>query len=103
MTHRLITRGLVTALVALAAACTMDKQKAPDLSGPSEFSTSVAISISPDVLPPEGASQRDLTAAARAAHGQPLRTVALRAEIRVDGTPVDLGPLSARSVVTGAD
>jgi PKD repeat protein len=103
MTHRPIVRGLVTALVALAAACTMDKQKAPDLSGPSEFSTSVAISISPDVLPQDGASQSVITVTTRDANGQPLRNVALRAEIRVDGTPVDLGTLSARSVVTGAD
>jgi PKD repeat protein len=103
MTQRLITRGLGIALAALAAACTMDKQKAPDLSGPSEFSTSVAISISPDVLPQDGASQSLITVTARDANGQPLRNVSLRAEIRVAGTPVDMGTLSARSVVTGAD
>ena len=103
MTHRLITRGLAIVLVALTAACTMTKQEAPDLSGPSEFSTSVAVAISPDVLPQDGASQSVITLTARDAQGQPLRNVGLRVEIRVDGTPRDLGSLSARSVVTGTD
>ena len=103
MTHRLITRGLAIVLVALTAACTMTKQEAPDLSGPSEFSTSVAVAISPDVLPQDGASQSVITLTARDAQGQPLRNLGLRVEIRVDGTPRDLGTLSARSVVTGTD
>ena len=103
MTHRLITRGLAVTLAAMVAGCTTHKQKAPDLSGPSEFSTSVGISISPDVLPQDGSSQSMITITTRDANGQPLRNVALRAEIRVDGTPVDLGALSARSLVTGAD
>ena len=103
MTHRLITRGLAIVLVALTAACTMTKQAAPDLSGPSEFSTSVAVAISPDVLPQDGASQSVITLTARDAQGQPLRNVGLRVEIRVDGTPRDLGTLSARSVVTAND
>jgi PKD repeat protein len=103
MKHRFFTRRLVIALAALAAACTTTKQEAPDFSGPSEFSTSVVVSISPDVLPQDGASQSVITMTARDANGQPLRNVSLRAEIRVDGTPTDLGSLSARSVVTGSD
>ena len=84
MTNRLITRGLAIVLVALTAACTMTKQEAPDLSGPSEFSTSVAVAISPDVLPQDGASQSVITLTARDAQGQPLRNVGLLVEIRVD-------------------
>jgi PKD repeat protein len=103
MTDRLITRGLAIAFLALTSACALDKQEAPDLSGPSEFATSVAISISPDVLPQDGASQSTITLTARDAQGQPVRNLGLRVETRVDGTPRDFGTLSARSVVTGSD
>jgi PKD repeat protein len=103
MKHRLFTRALVVAVAAVAGACTLDKQTAPDLAGPSEFATSVVISISPDVLPQDGSSQSVITMTARDANGQPLRNLGLRAEIRVDGTPIDFGTLSARSVVTGSD
>jgi chitodextrinase len=103
MTHRLITRGLAVVLLASSWACTLDKQEAPDLSGPSEFATSVTISISPDVLPQDGASQSTITITARDPQGQPVRNLGLRVETRVDGTPRDFGALSARSVVTGAD
>ena len=102
-THRLITRGLTIVLLALTSACTMNKQEAPDLSGPSEFATSVTVSISPDVLPQDGASQSTITLTARDAQGQPVRNLGLRVEIRVDGVPRDLGSLSARSVVTSSD
>lgn len=94
--------GLLAAAVAFAG-CTMNKQEAPPLSGPSEFSTSVAISVSPDVLSQDGASQSVITITARDSGGQPMRNVALRAEISVNGTPQDFGSLSARSVVTGSD
>jgi hypothetical protein len=103
MTHRLITRGLAIVLLASSWACTLDKQEAPDLSGPSEFATSVTISISPDVLPQDGASQSTITITARDPQGQPVRNLGLRVETRVDGTARDFGSLSARSVVTGND
>ena len=42
-------------------------------------------------LPQDGASQSLVTVTARDANAQPLRNVTLRAETRVDGTPVDFG------------
>ena len=90
-------------LTALLSACTMTKQEAPDFTGPSEFGTSVVVSISPDVLPQDGASQSVVTVTARGPNGQPIPNLALRAEIRVNGTPMDFGSLSARSIVTGSD
>lgn len=81
----------------------MKKQEAPDLAGPSEFSTSIVVTITPDVLSQDGASQSIITITARDANGQPVRNLALRVEIRVNGTITDFGSLSARTVVTGSD
>jgi PKD repeat protein len=100
-----LTVRLVTAagVMALASACTMKDQEAPPLTGPSEFSQSITISASPDVLPQDGASQSFITVTALDPNAQPIRNLTLRTEIRVGGTPVDFGVLSTRSVVTGSD
>jgi chitodextrinase len=93
----------VAGALALASACTMKDQDAPPLTGPSEFAQSIGISVSPDVLPQDGASQSFITVTALDPNAQPLRNLTLRAETRVGGVPVDFGTLSARSVVTGSD
>jgi chitodextrinase len=103
MNHRSFARGVLVVLAAVLSACTMKKQEAPDFAGPSEFGTSIVISISPDVLPQDGASQSVVTVTARGPNGQPVANLSLRAEIRVNGTPMDFGSLSARSIVTGSD
>jgi chitodextrinase len=99
-----ITRfvALVVA-TAVMASCTMKDQEAPPLTGPSEFGTSVTIQVTPDVLQQDGASQSVVSVIVRTAQGQPVSGVPLRAEIRVDGVPVDFGSLSARNIVTGSD
>jgi PKD repeat protein len=81
----------------------MKDQDAPPLSGPSEFGQSVTVTVNPDSLPQDGASQSLVTVTVRDADSQPLRNVTLRVETRVDGLAVDFGSLSARSIVTGAD
>ena len=91
------------AAVAVAGACTLNSQEAPPLTGPSELGQSLAISVSPDVLPQDGASQSFIMVTVRDANSQPVRNLTLRTEIRVGGTPVDFGTLSAKSVVTGND
>ena len=93
---------LAAAGLALAA-CTMKKQEAPPLTGPSEFATSITIQAAPDVITQDGASQSLITITARDPFGQPLRNVTLRVETFVNGTRVDFGTLSARTVVTGSD
>src|SRR5436190_9384616 len=91
------------AVLLTLAGCTMHDQEAPPLSGPSEYSTSIAISIAPDVLTQDGASQSLVTVTARDANGQPLRNVSLRAEVAIGGVHADFGTLSARNLVTGND
>jgi chitodextrinase len=100
-----LTARLATAagVLALASACTMKNQDAPPLTGPSEFSQSITVAVSPDVLPQDGASQSFITVTALDPNAQPIRNLTMRTEIRVGGTPVDFGVLSARSVVTGSD
>ena len=90
----------VIAGAALLAACTVKKQDAPGLSGPSELGTALTISVSPDVLAQDGASQSIVTISARNATGQPLANLGMRAEIAVNGTLTDFGRLSAHNLVT---
>jgi PKD repeat protein len=84
----------------LLGACTVKKQAAPSLTGPSELSMAITIAVSPDVLAQDGASQSLVTITARDSNGQPFRNLSLRAEISVNGTITDFGTLSARNVVT---
>jgi PKD repeat protein len=100
---RLHSFVILAALAVGVSGCTMKDQERPPLAGPSEFAQSLFVSVSPDVLPQDGASQSLVTATVRDANAQPMRNVTLRAEIRVGGVPVDFGALSARSVVTGND
>ncbi|HWP98920.1 MAG TPA: PKD domain-containing protein [Vicinamibacterales bacterium] len=103
MVHR-FARLTGSALAAvLAAGCTVSKQEPPPLAGPSEQALSLVVSATPDVLPQDGASQAVVTALARGTDGRPLANVSMRAEIRLDGIPVDFGQLSARTIATGAD
>jgi len=97
------TAAVSTAVLLCVAGCTVKSQETPDLSGPSEYGTSVGISIAPDVLTQDGASQSLITVTARGANGQPLRSLSLRAEVQIGGIRADFGSLSARNLVTGAD
>jgi PKD repeat protein len=58
VTHRFRTVliGLAPIAVTLAAGCTVSKQEAPELSGPSAFGTSITAVASPDTLPRDGQS-----------------------------------------------
>ena len=107
MTHAFLTctarRAAVAVLVVTAAACTMKKQEAPGLTGPSEFAQSITVSVSPDVLAQDGSSQSVITVLALGPNGEPLRSVSMRVEIVVNGIPVDFGSLSARNVVTNSE
>lgn len=96
----------ITAAAALAAlsACTVHKQAdAPALTGPSETGTSVSLTVTPDIITQDGASQAVVTATVYGPNGQPQRSVPLRAEIIVGGASADFGTLSAHNVVTDAN
>jgi PKD repeat protein len=105
MKYQRLSRGAVAGVVAalLAAGCTVKKDEAPPLIGPSELGKAIAITVTPDVLTQDGVSQSVVRVTVRNQHGQPVPNEALRAEIWVDGTPRDFGTLSARNVVTGGD
>ena len=94
--------GGVACLAALVASCTMKEQEAPPFTGPSEFARSITVQVSPDVLAQDGASQSIVTVIAKGPNGEPLRDVQMRAEIHVNGTPVDFGSLSQRTLFTNA-
>ena len=91
------------AAAAGAAACTVNDQDAPPLTGPSEFAKSITVSVSPDLLTQDGGSQSVITVDARGINGEPLRNESMRVEIVVGGVTTDFGFLSARNIVTGTD
>jgi len=92
------------ALLAGVAACTVHKQETPSLGGPSEFGKSLVLSVNPDVLSQDGQSQSVISIDARDSNGSPLRNVALRTDVSVNGAVSEdaqhVGSLSARSLVT---
>lgn len=94
---------LTVAVAAACAACTVSRTPAPPLQGPSELGLSLTLTADPSVLSMDGASQSQITIEARDANGQLLANVALRAEILANGSFVDFGSLSARTVVTGSN
>ncbi len=95
---------LLTLAVAICgAACTVSRTPAPPLSGPSELGLSLATSANPEVISQDGASTSQITIQAFDANGQPAKSVALRAEIMVNGVITDFGTISAHSLVTGGD
>jgi PKD repeat protein len=97
---RAIAAGSLAVVVAALTGCTMKNQDAPPLTGPSGLGTTVSLSVSPDVLPQDGASQSIVTIRAFDSNGNPLRNLSLSTEIRVGGVRTDFGSLSARNLVT---
>jgi PKD repeat protein len=89
--------------VAASLGCTLGKQNAPGLTGPSEFGLSLATSATPDLMNQDGQSRSTITVVARDANSQPVSGLTLRAEIVVGGFYVDFGALSSRTVSTGSD
>jgi PKD repeat protein len=104
MKNVLVPRCVALAAIALiAAGCTMKEQEPAPLTGPSEFAQSLTVSVTPDLLTQDGASQSVVTVIARGPSGAPLANLSLRAEIYVDGVATDFGSLSARNIVTDAN
>jgi hypothetical protein len=85
---------------AVGAACTMKENEAPAFAGPSEFGQSITVSVTPDAIVQDGASQSVVTVTALGPNGDPIANLSLRADIRVDGLVTDFGTLSARNLVT---
>src|SRR5262249_48477802 len=100
MTYRLIAASAASLFL---AACTVHKQETPSLTGPSALGTSLVVTVSPDVLAQDGASQSLVQITTRDSNGSPLRNVSMRVEIAVDGVITDFGRLSARNVVSDSN
>jgi len=99
----IVTLSAIAALGVALVGCTTKKTEPPAPSGPSEFATSIQITASPDVLSQDGQSESQITVIARDPNNQPLRNLALRADIVVGGTVVDFGSLSQKHIATGSD
>lgn len=103
MTQSTLKAFAILGAAAVFGSCTMKDQDPPPFAGPSEFGQSVTVSVNPDSLPQDGASQSLVTVTVRDKDSAPMRSVTLRVETRVGGQPVDFGSLSARSIVTDAN
>lgn len=88
--------AVVVAAALVAGACTLDKQTAPDVTGPSELSLSVTMTATPDQLPRNGTAQSVVTVVARDANGKAL--AGQRFAVGVSGASG--ATLSAASVTT---
>ncbi len=99
----MVRRLIVLLAVMAVGACTLDKQDAPSLSGPSELGLSLQVTATPDVITQDGQSQSTVSVIARDANSQPVRGLTMRVETSVDGTIVDFGTLSSRTISTGSD
>jgi len=61
--------------------CTLDSQRRPDFSGPSELGLSLSVTATPDVLPQDGASQSVIRVVAMDAAERPVVGLALKTEV----------------------
>jgi hypothetical protein len=92
--------------VVLSGACTLESQKAPALTGPSELGLSLIVTATPDLVATNGASQSVITVVARDTNGQPSANVQLRVDAidTTTGAIVEtMGTLSARTITTGSN
>jgi PKD repeat protein len=96
-------RILVLATLVAFAGCTLDRQGAPSLAGPSELGLSLQITAAPDILTQDGTSTAQIEVVARDGNSQPVRGLQLRIETVVGGIVADVGTLSARTVTTNND
>lgn len=105
MRHTSFARFAAALAVAVTiTGCTMKDQDAPDLAGPSELSTSLAVTATPDTIPQDGAAQSIVAVVARGANNQPIPNLTLRVDVVADGQFAnDFGRLSARNITTGSD
>ena len=86
-------RAAAIALAVSVAACSVDGQNAPPLTGPSGFGQTVTLSASPDQLPRDGASRSTVTISVRNEVHQPVAGQRL-------AVSANAGTISASDVIT---
>jgi PKD repeat protein len=99
-----LIRLLTLCTVAITAGCTIEDQKAPALTGPSELARSFAVTATPDLIAANGVSQSVIGVVARDAYNQPLANVQLRVDTidPTTGLIIEKGTLSARQITTNS-
>jgi PKD repeat protein len=70
--YRAVAAAIVAAASMTLAACSLDKQEMPVLSGPSEFALSLTMTATPDTIPRDGSSQSIVTITTRDPQGRPI-------------------------------
>jgi len=91
-------------ILGMMTACAVHQSnEAPPLTGPSTLAQSVSVTATPDLITQDGLSQSAIAVRVFDAYGQPMSAIPLRVDILVNGTLVDYGTLSTKSIVTGAD
>jgi PKD repeat protein len=101
--RRAVIWWAVSVLLALVTGCAVDSVSTPAPTGPSEFSTSLAISVTPDLIRQDGTSTATIALHARDSNGLPLAGLAVRLDVLVGATVVDFGTLLNRTLTTGSD
>ncbi|HEY3885160.1 MAG TPA: PKD domain-containing protein [Vicinamibacterales bacterium] len=99
--HFLLTAAVAAAV--FAAGCTTHQTEIPALTGPSGLGNNITITVSPDVLAEDGASQSLVTITARNSTGQALPNESMRVNLEVNGAAAQFGSLSAANVVTNGN
>jgi len=97
-----VVAGMAAVALAGSLSCTA-KQGAPQLSGPSELSTSITISANPNSLTQDGAAQAQITVLVRGSANQPIANLPVRLSTAAKGVVADFGQLAAKQIVTGSD
>src|SRR5207249_4092670 len=96
-----VVMGAVFATAAMTlAACSLDKQEMPALSGPSELALGLSITATPDQIPRDGSSQSIVTITARDVQGRPL--VGQHISLALASNSPQGAGLSQSEVVTGS-
>jgi len=85
-----------------AAACTVHETPEPGLTGPSEFATSITIKADPDHVVLDGVQASTIVVTARNPDGEPVRSLKLRLQTKVNGVVQDFGSLSKRELETNS-
>ena len=99
ISQRVIAGAALLVLGAVTSSCSMQKQTAPDPTGPSEFGLSVTLTATPDQIIQDGVSQTTAAVVVRNESGKAVSGMAIRwAAVLSDGTYVEPG-----SAVTTTD
>src|SRR5688500_2188252 len=92
--------GALALAAAAAVSCGIEKQSAPALAGPSEFSTSITMTAHPDQLRQDGASHSEIRILVLDENARPLPGLTLQFEAVDQASFQPLGTLTASSGTT---